>query len=217
LADLLHWPQFVWVAAFLLYAIDCLRLVQPGRMLLVESGGGRLTPVLARLPFEFRQRELYWVGLMRPWRGVFVARWPDSASVAEPTLLRDGLAPLRVISSVNAAALFVVAPLLTSGFGLVLAVLLVAPLVYVGTAVASVWLVRSRARLHLSRGQIASLIADAWLCAPYSANWTQRLCRVQPVVDIDEAWLARHADHEAHETFLRALAERRKLRDEELQ
>lgn len=188
---ILDFPQSLWLAAFAFYAWDCARLVPPGTLLLTERRNGSFLPSLARVPFEMRGRELYIPALLLPWRGVFAASWADSrlgerSSATEVGHLRQRLIHTRWASSVNFLLLFIVAPLLTSVVGLGGTVLLVAPIVYAINAGIGLHIARAPARYGLSRRQGSWLLLDALLCAPYGANWTKRVTRYAPQLDLSK-------------------------------
>jgi hypothetical protein len=182
---ILAFEQSLWLIALALYLVDVARLVTPGRLLLRETGGGRFRPVLVSFPFEFGGHELTIAGAFIPWRAVFMARWrgaapPSVLGLAQADALLGGLAVLRLASCANFVLLFIVAPILTARSGLGIALLVVAPVVYLLNVGVGVRVLLQRSGLGLRMRQAGSLLFDALLCAPYGANWTQRVARLQP-------------------------------------
>jgi len=184
---ILDFPQSLWLAAFVFYAWDCARLIEPGTLLISERRGMKFIPMLKRTPFDFRGRELYVPALLAPWRGVFVTRWAGRASSAvlgldTVDLVRARLGAARWASTINFGLLFVVAPLLTSTVGLGGAILAVAPVVYAINVAMGLHVTRARALYRIPRKKAPWLLLDAVLCAPYGANWTKRVSRLLPEV-----------------------------------
>jgi hypothetical protein len=180
--QLLDHPQALWAVAALLYALDVLRLLDPAMFLVEERAGRLLVPLLARTPFELGGRQLYWRGLLTPFRGVFAARLQgavgdrvDDESVRALDSTLAALTPLRVLATVQFLLLFLAAPLITALQGLATAGLIVIPAAYAAGigSIAILWW--RRKAMGISARQALTLSAEWLLCVPYVANAVKRV------------------------------------------
>jgi hypothetical protein len=213
---ILELSQALWLLAFALYALDVVRLVPTGRLLLRETSGARFVPVLAAYPFEIAHKELYVAGILSPWRAAFMARWSgrvdaQAQNVARVDALLQQLTGLRLASVINFLLLFVVAPVVTSLIGLGGAILVVAPPVYLFNLCAGVYVLGRRARFNLKPAAAGWLLADALLCAPYGANWVKRIARLQPELTEDVTQLQARIDAAAFERLSSVIGLRQTL------
>lgn len=172
----------LWIAAFAFYAVDVCVLARGDEILFVESWK-RLRPVLARVPFNFRGGDLYWLAPLAPFSAVFKASAPAGSAAAlsasTPALadLRKRLWPLRTTSTAIFVLLFIAGPVLTRTHGLGMALLLVLPAAYALNLAGLAVLTLRPPAFGIARRTALSIGFDCLVCIPYAANLVKRVAR----------------------------------------
>lgn len=184
----------IWIVAALLYALDAAKLLAPRELLLVEAGRGRLAAGFSANPYTIAGRVLAFAPLLRPDRGVFVAKWGSAWTNhvgLKPMLesierLRGVLLVARVLAACAFGLLFVVGPALTLSLGTAPAILGTAAVLYPTAIAAMIFLWWRRRALRLTTTRLVGLCVEILVCPAFLPNLVRKITVVERV-DADGA------------------------------
>lgn len=184
----------IWIVAALLYVLDAAKLLAPRELLLVEAGRGRLAAAFSANPYTIAGRVLAFAPMLRPHRGVFVARWGSAwidharlASMLESIeRLRGSLLGARVLAAGAFGLLFVVGPALTLSLGTAPAILVTAAALYPTAIAAIAFLWWRRRALRLTTTRLVGLCVEILVCPAFLPNLVRKITVIERI-DADGA------------------------------
>ena len=166
------------IGAIAFYLYDSALLLYGNELVLERARRGWQTSI--GLPLQFGRRRPFVPNPLTPGALLFRARWDRESLVAEgdaldAEVLRDSLAPLQRIVTLQALLMFAVLPpvsVLLGAGSLLLAVFL---LYYVLTLAGLGILIAKRRAFHVSVRRAAWLSVESLLCGPFAANLVRKV------------------------------------------
>lgn len=180
--QLLASAYLFWLVAILFFVIGNIKLVPPGKLLLVETISGKYKPQFVFNSFEIQGAQVQLLNFLLPYAGFIQLDINPKKNVSqgydettnELKNLSEGVLFLRFVS-VSSFFCLIAGPFLTHYYGISAALIFLAPIHLANLVLALFLLLFQKNKLHLTNVEVAGIFFDCLVVPSYLPNIVNKI------------------------------------------